>query len=136
MKRFFVRLLAVVLLISMTLTGYASPSWAARSAMTGEYQQDTLSVVTALRAAVNAEESSPSQAESQAEARKLINDFAARYRRDNKVAGLPSFLTMQTALNALAGHYSSYPNRPLPEKLKSRLNKELKRVEVSLKREA
>jgi len=28
---------------------------------------------------------------------------------------------MRTALNSLAGHYSSYPNRPVPEKLKQRL---------------
>jgi len=41
---------------------------------------------------------------------------------------------MRTALNSLAGHYSSYPNRPVPEKLKQRLEQEFKQVEVALKR--
>jgi len=43
---------------------------------------------------------------------------------------------MRTALNSLAGHYSSYPNRPVPEKLKQRLEQEFKQVEVALKRGA
>jgi photosystem II Psb27 protein len=43
-------------------------------------------------------------------------------------------MTMQTALNGLAGHYSSYPNRPLPEKLKKRLDKEFRQVELAISR--
>ncbi len=41
---------------------------------------------------------------------------------------------MRTALNSLAGHYSTYPNRPLPEKLKNRLQEEFRQVEFSLER--
>ncbi|PLZ41796.1 photosystem II protein Psb27, partial [Fischerella thermalis WC542] len=41
-----------------------------------------------------------------------------------------------TALNSLAGHYSSYPNRPVPKKLKDRLEMEFKQVEMSLQRGA
>ncbi|MFO0170955.1 MAG: photosystem II protein Psb27, partial [Aphanizomenon sp.] len=33
-------------------------------------------------------------------------------------------------------HYSSYPNRPVPEKLKKRLDTEFKQVELSLRRGA
>jgi photosystem II Psb27 protein len=36
----------------------------------------------------------------------------------------------------LAGHYSSYPNRPLPDKLKVRLEQEFKQVEQALSRES
>jgi photosystem II Psb27 protein len=43
---------------------------------------------------------------------------------------------MRTALDALAGHYSSYPNRPVPEKLKQRLEQEFDQVEVAVKRGA
>lgn len=136
MKRFLARALAMVMVTLIALTAAAGPSLAARSAMTGNYVDDTVSVVTALREAVNSEEGSADMKAAQAKARGLINDFAARYRRDRSVNGLASFLTMQTALNALAGHYSSYPNRPVPEKLKSRLMKEFKRVEISLKRES
>jgi photosystem II Psb27 protein len=134
MKRYLVRLMAIALAVVISLTTQVSPSFAASSAMTGTYADDTLMVVEALRTAVDLADDAPDKAASQATARNLINDFAARYRRDSKVSGLPSFTTMQTALNALAGHYSSYPNRPIPEKLKARLNKEFKRVELSIKR--
>lgn len=134
MKRYFVRLMAVALAVIIGLTTQVSPSYAASSAMTGTYAENTTMVVEALRKAVDMADDAPDKAEAQAEAKALINDFAARYRRDSKVSALPSFTTMQTALNALAGHYSSYPNRPIPEKLKARLNKEFKRVEISLKR--
>ena len=30
---------------------------------------------------------------------------------------------MQTALNAMAGHYKNFASRPLPDKLKERLTK-------------
>jgi photosystem II Psb27 protein len=41
---------------------------------------------------------------------------------------------MQTALNSLAGYYTSYGNRPLPEKLQTRILQEFKQVEIALKR--
>jgi photosystem II Psb27 protein len=43
---------------------------------------------------------------------------------------------MQTAVNSLAGHYTNYPNRPLPDALKERLTKELKKAEVNATRGA
>jgi photosystem II Psb27 protein len=41
---------------------------------------------------------------------------------------------MQTALNALAGYYTSYGVRPLPEKLKTRLKLEFKQASVAVQR--
>jgi photosystem II Psb27 protein len=41
---------------------------------------------------------------------------------------------MQTALNAIAGYYSSYGSRPLPDKLKQRLDREFKEVELAIQR--
>jgi photosystem II Psb27 protein len=49
---------------------------------------------------------------------------------------LASFTTMQTALNSLAGHYTNYPNRPVPEALRDRLTKELKKAEANVVRGA
>lgn len=132
MKRYWSRLLALVLIVFLGFLGY-SPSSAADS-LTGDYRQDTLAVVNTLRTAIALPEDAPNKAEAQAEARQKINDFAARYRRDGSVTGLSSFTTMRTALNSLAGHYSSYPNRPLPEKLKRRLEQEFKQVETALVR--
>ena len=90
--------------------------------------------MTSLRTAIEVPDKDPSKAAAQAEARQKINDFAARYRRDTALAKLSSFTTMRTALNSLAAHYSSYPNRPLPQKLKDRLEYEFKQVEAALRR--
>lgn len=131
MKRYWSRLLALVLVVVIGLTGCSGGS-----ELTGDYRQDTLNIVSVLREALDAPDDAPNKAATQAEARKKINEFAARYQRNASVSGLSSFTTMRTALNSLAGHYSSYPNRPVPEKLKNRLEKEFKQVETALRRGA
>jgi photosystem II Psb27 protein len=132
MKRYWSRLLALVLVVVIGLMGCSgSPD-----GLTGDYRQDTLAVVNTLRDALNIPEDSPDKIAAQAEARKKINDFAARYQRNDSVSGLSSFTTMRTALNSLAGHYSSYPNRPVPQKLKNRLEQEFDQVEAALNRGA
>ncbi|MDA0728026.1 MAG: photosystem II protein Psb27, partial [Cyanobacteria bacterium] len=78
----------------------------------------------------------PGRSEAETSARALINDYMARYRPQAKFNGLASFTTMQTALNSLAGHYANYPNRPVPDALKERLNKELKKAETGVVRGA
>lgn len=131
MKRYWSRLLALVLVVVIGLMGCSSD---AVSGLSGDYRQDSLAVIDTLRNAIELPEDSPNKAEAQAAAREKINAFAARYQRDSAYAGLSSFTTMRTALNSLAGHYSSYPNRPLPQKLKRRLEQEFKQVEASLAR--
>ena len=131
MKRYWSRLLALVLVVAIGLMGCSSPD-----SLTGDYRQDTLAVVQTLRNVLELSEDSPNKAAVQAEARQKINDFSARYQRANSVSGLSSFTTMRTALNSLAGHYSSYPNRPVPQKLKDRLEQEFNQVESSLRRGA
>lgn len=128
MKRYLSRLVALVLVVAIGLVGCSSPS-----GLTGNYSQDTLALVTTLRNAIELPEGSPDKAAVQSDARQKINDFAARYQRDTSVATLRSFTTMRTALNGLAGHYSSYPNRPVPEKLKKRLEMEFTQVENSIR---
>ncbi|MBW4643602.1 MAG: photosystem II protein Psb27 [Goleter apudmare HA4340-LM2] len=131
MKSYWSRLLALVLVVAIGLMGCSSPD-----SLTGDYRQDTLAVVTVLRNALDVSQDSPDKAAVQAEARQKINDFSARYQRVNSVSTLSSFTTMRTALNSLAGHYSSYPNRPVPQKLKNRLEQELNQVESALRRGA
>ncbi len=131
MKRYWSRLLALVLVVAISLMGCSSPD-----SLTGDYRQDTLAVVQILRNVLELSEDSPNKAAVQAEARQKINDFSARYQRANSVSGLSSFTTMRTALNSLAGHYSSYPNRPVPQKLKDRLEQEFNQVEAALRRGA
>ncbi len=131
MKRYWSRLLALVLVLAIGLIGCSSPD-----TLTGDYRQDTLAVVSTLRKALEVTDDSPDKAALQADARQKINDFSARYQRAGSISGLSSFTTMRTALNSLAGHYSSYPNRPVPQKLKNRLEQEFQQVESALKRGA
>ena len=67
--------------------------------------------------------------------RSEMNDFVAFYRRQPKVAGMPSFSTMYTAINTLSGHYASYGNKyPVPEKRRTRLNQQYKEIDRALAR--
>ena len=98
--------------------------------LSGNYVDDTVSVAETLLATIALPQDDPSRQEAEAEARQLINGYTARYRPRQDVNGLSSFTTMQTALNSLAAHYAGYANRPLPEALRSRLEKELKKAEA------
>lgn len=132
MKRLLSGVFALALVFIIGLTGCsASPT-----GLSGNYRQDTLGVIESLRTALDLPDDSPDKIAAQEAAREKINDFSARYRRDGSLLKLSSFTTMRTALNSLAGHYSSYPNRPVPAKLKNRLELEFKQVEAALKREA
>jgi len=67
--------------------------------------------------------------------KKEMIDFVSYYRRFPKVAGKPSFSTMYTSINVLAGHYTSYGYKyPLPEKRRKRLYQEYAEIDKSLKR--
>ena len=131
MKCYWSRLIALVLVAVIGLTGCSNNG---STSLSGDYRQDTLSVVNTLRTALDLPDDDPEKAPSQSAAREKINEFSARYQRDTSVTALNSFTTMRTALNSLAGHYSSYPNRPVPQKLKQRLQQEFKQVETSLSR--
>ncbi|MFE4107113.1 photosystem II protein Psb27 [Almyronema epifaneia] len=136
MRKLLSYLFALVLVFSIGLTGCSSNTASSANGLTGNYQQDTLALISSLREAINLPSDAPEKSASEAEAKQIINKFASRYRRDNSVATLSSFTTIRTALNALAGHYSSYPNRPIPQKLKTRLEQEFKQAEAALRRES
>lgn len=129
-KKYLSRLLALVLVVSISLMGCGSNP----SGLTGNYREDTITILGNLRTAIELPDDAADKKEVVTLARKQISDYASRYRRNDKTAGLRSFTTMQTALNAIAGYYSSYGNRPVPEKLRKRLNDEFRQVEISLKR--
>lgn len=132
MRRILSRFLALACVLVIGLTGCAN----APAGLSGNYREDTLTLISSLRTAIELPQDAPNKAAAQSEARQLINDFASLYRRDNSIAKLSSYTTMRTALNSLAGHYSSYPNRPVPEKLRNRLDQEFRQVEAALKRGA
>jgi len=134
MKNLLSRVFALMLVAVIGLTGCSAvgPS----DGLTGNYQDDTIALIDSLRESIALPKDAPNKAELQDEAKARINGFASRYRRNTSVSNLSSFSTMRTALNALAGHYSSYPNRPVPQKLQDRLEQEFRQVEAALRRGA
>jgi len=136
LNKFLVKTLSIciALIISFFLT--ISPTYAAQSNMSGDYPKDTISVVKALKEAIETPKDASNKDEVREESLSLITDYISRYRNRGLVNKTQSFTTMQTALNAMAGHYKNFATRPLPEKLKERLNKELSLAEKMVLRES
>ncbi|WP_308253187.1 photosystem II protein Psb27 [Geminocystis sp. GBBB08] len=132
-KSYLSKLFVFVLIITISFLSYID---VASANLTGNYTDDTLSVLETLTTAIELPTDADIETKkaTQKEARNQINDYIARYRKNSNYSGLKSFTTMQTALNSIAGYYTSYGNRPLPEKLKTRLNQEFKQVEFALKK--
>ncbi len=121
--------LAICLGLLLLFSPFGQIAQAAKSLMSGDFVQDTVSVAQNLKETIALPDDSDERAESKDQALELITEYISRYRNRPQYNGTNSFTTMQTALNALAGHYKTFANRPLPEKLKDRLNKELSRAE-------
>ena len=130
------KIISFSLSLVVLFTLFNSPSLAAKTSMTGDYTQDTISVVKTLQTAVDTPKDSPNKDEVRSEALTLITDYISRYRNRGMVNKTQSFTTMQTALNAMAGHYKNFASRPLPDKLKERLTKEFSLAEKMVLRES
>jgi len=126
--------ICIALIIYFVLT--ISPSYAAQSIMSGDYAKDTISVVKTLKEAIETPKDASNKDEVREKSLSLITDYISRYRNRGLVNKTQSFTTMQTALNAMAGHYKNFASRPLPDKLKERLNKELSLAEKMVLRES
>ena len=126
--------ICIALIIYFVLT--ISPAYAVQSNMSGDYAKDTISVVKALKGAIETPKDASNKDEVREDSLSLITDYISRYRNRGLVNKTQSFTTMQTALNAMAGHYKNFASRPLPEKLKERLNKELSLAEKMVLRES
>ena len=131
-----IRLVTFALSLIIVFTLFNSPTYAVKTAMTGDYTKDTISVVKTLQQAVDTPKDSPNKDEVRNEALTLITDYISRYRNRGMVNKTQSFTTMQTALNAMAGHYKNFASRPLPDKLKERLTKEFSLAEKMVLRES
>ena len=129
-KKYLSRILALVLVVAIGLVGCSSNP----SGLSGNFTEDTVAVLDNLRTAIDLPDDASNKKEVVSLARAQISDYVSRYRRNSRTSGLRSFTTMQTASNAIAGYYSSYGNRPVPDKLKKRLTQEFRQVEISLKR--
>ncbi len=121
--------LAICLCFYLIFFQFSSGANAAKTFMTGDFAKDTISVSTTLKETITLPKEDKGLSEAEKEAVFLISDYISRYRNRSQVNTSTTFTTMQTALNALSGHYKTFANRPVPENLKERLNKELSKAE-------
>lgn len=90
------------------------------------YKEDTANILKDVGAALSLDKGDPTKEDAMNNVRKETNAWVAKYRRDNKFAGRPSYGNTYSALNALAGHFNSFgPTAPLPKKRLERIQKEL-----------
>jgi len=132
LARFKAALVAVCLVVVLALSSCSSAS----GPLTGNYVDDTVSVAQSLLSTIALPQDDPSRKQAEADSRSLMNAYTARYRPQSRFNGLSSFTTMVTAVNSLAGHYASYANRPLPDPLTARVEKELTNAQASAVRGA
>jgi photosystem II Psb27 protein len=103
--------------------------------LTFKYEEDAVKVRQHMVVATGMAKGSEKMEEFGKNMKKEMVDFVSYYRRFPKVAGKPSFSTLYTSINVLAGHYTSYGFKyPLPEKRRKRLYQEYAEIEKSLKR--
>lgn len=100
-----------------------------------KYEEDAAKVRSHMVVATGLAKGSPKMEEFGKNLKKEMVDFVSYYRRFPTIAGRPSFSTLYTSINVLAGHYTSYGYKyPLPEKRRKRLYQEYAEIEKSLKR--
>jgi len=129
LKRLTRRLTNVTLALCLGLALLVTACGNESSTLTGDYVQDTVAVAHTIHDTLALPQEAANRQEAEGEARDLITEYVSRYRARPKVNGLSSFTTMQTALNSLAGHYNNYTNRPVPDALRARIDKELGKAE-------
>ena len=129
LKRLTRRLTNVTLALCLGLALLVTACGNESSTLTGDYVQDTVAVAHTIHDTLALPQDAANRQEAEGEARALITEYVSRYRARPKVNGLSSFTTMQTALNSLAGHYNNYTNRPVPDALRARIDKELGKAE-------
>ena len=104
-------------------------------ALKKDYREDAKQMLNNMRTATELTRGEPGMEDTVKKTRSEMNDFVAFYRRQPKVAGMPSFSTLYTAINTLSGHYASYGNKyPVPTKRKERLQQQYKEIDRALAR--
>merc|ERR1712087_789566 len=102
---------------------------------TYKYKEDASKVREHMVIATGIGKGAPRMEDFGKEMKREMIDFVSYYRRFPDIAGKPSFSTLYTAINVLAGHYTSYGYKyPLPEKRRKRLYQEYAEIEKSLRR--
>jgi len=97
-----------LLLILVVVIGFGVPQ-VAPGGLSGDYSQDTLAVVNTIKLALRCQKILPLKHRLR---QKRVKELMTLRRYGGILLSAQFLHTMRTALNSLAGHYSSYPNRP------------------------
>ena len=136
LKRVMGGAVAICIALSLILAPMGATAQATGALMSGDYINDTVSVAHSLQETIAIPRDEEGREKAEIEAVQLITAYISRYRNRSQVNQSLSYTTMQTALNAMAGHYKTFKNRPLPDQLKERLNKELTKAEKLVSKES
>ncbi|GBG65403.1 hypothetical protein CBR_g50764 [Chara braunii] len=97
------------------------------------YAEETTAVIDKIRYTLNLDKTDPGKPDAVATLKAASVDWVAKYRREKKVAGKPSFSNMYSVLNAISGHYNSFGiGYPIPAKRKDRILQEVDDTEKAL----
>ena len=136
LKRLMGGAVAICIALSIMLAPIGATAKADGGLMSGDYISDTVSVANSLQETIAIPRDEEGREQAESEAVQLITAYISRYRNRSQVNKSLSYTTMQTALNAMAGHYKTFKNRPLPDQLKERLNEELAKAEALATKES
>ena len=79
-NKFLMRALSICISLIIYFVLTISPSYAAQSTMTGDYPKDTITVVKALKGAIETPKDASNKDEVRDESLSLITDYISRYR--------------------------------------------------------
>jgi len=100
-----------------------------------DYYTDAAKVTLHMQYATQMEKGTPNMDAINKNMKKEMVDFVSFYRRFSNISGKQSFSTLYTAINVLAGHYTSYGTKfPVPEKRRKRLYQEYAEIEKNIKK--
>ena len=129
LKRLVKAAVSIGIGLCVMLAPFGSLVEASGALMSGDYISDTVSVIHDLQETIAMPPEAEGGKDSADQAVQLITAYISRYRNRSNVNQTLSYTTMQTALNAMAGHYKTFKNRPLPDQLKNRLEEQLTKAE-------
>ena len=98
-----------------------------------EYTKNTMAIIEETETVLTMGQDDPALEAAVEAYRGHINTWVAKYRRDDRFAGRPSYGQMYTTLNAIAGHYVQFgAEYPIPAKRLERIVANVKNARRAL----
>eukprot|EP00249_Psilotum_nudum_P009843 c22185_g1_i1 orf=25-585(-) len=124
--------------VAIGITGLvllSQPPLSARADIEEDYTAETMRVISQIRSTLVLDKNDPAKGEAVKALRQSSNEWVAKYRREKRFAGKPSYSNMYSVLNAVSGHYISYGDGyPIPPKRKNLILEEVDIAERALSR--